>query len=1020
MKLLSRTILRCSLAGASAFALSTATPATAQVEVRNFDIPAQPLGAALLEFSKQSDVLVVVAPELTAGKRSKPVRGAMPANEAVARLLAGSKLRAVVNPRGGYRIEADNPQSPASRDVVAATAPAFDNEMSTAEADSSSSSISAREIVVTGSIIRGATPSGANLIVLRREDLDNTGRGTLAEAIQTVPQVHGGGANDATTRTGAGAAASSFGSGSGAGVASLNLRGIGVEETLTLVNGRRLAPAGYYGAFGDISALPMAAVERVEILADGASATYGADAMAGVVNIIMNRRFEGAETRLRTGVETRSGQPEFLASQTFGWALDRGSILLSADYAWRHGITAKGRAFAASQDLRRFGGGDYRQSYCSPGNITGPAELAGAIPADQDGRALTPDQILIGETRLCDGYADRSHLTPETEKGSLYLAGSYDLTNRLRLSADVIATRRNTTKIGNYQIGYLTIPVSNAYRQTNGLHADTGPLSQAISIDYQFREVNPNTNRDKAWSLLASAGAEYRLSGDWQLSLAGSIGRYEQKNRNLEFDTRPASQGGTLEQALASSDLATAFNPFGDGGTNSRELVQSFFYPFHSLQESEYRSATLNLGGSLVDLPAGALRLAVGGDYRKESFGFKNLNFYANLSAPLEGGSFKADREVRAAYSELFIPLFSGRNAIAGAKHLSVSLSGRYDHYSDFGSTFNPKGGVTWTPVDGLTLKGTYGTSFKAPLLRSVYSQLTAAFIDFEGTAGATDVNGDGLIRTLYLVGGNPDLKPEQGRSWTAGVEIEPAMLEGLRIKATYFNLRFKGRFGQAINTGIVFADPEAYQNIAYFPSPSQSHIDSLVASAGRVVRVAPSVDVEAIIDARTLNFSSQVIDGVDAGASYRWEALGGSFNLSGDLSYLSRYKSRLGQSTMVTSYLGNVGLPTRWKVRGGLGWSSGGVSLNGSVNHAAGYANKLVQPKEPVSAYTTVDLSLQAQVAGSARSLVGDGVSLSFYVTNLFDQTPPFVNNPWGVGYDGANADPIGRRVALQLTKRW
>lgn len=389
-----------SSAAALAFALATTSAVYAQEQTARFDIAAQPLSAAPLEYGRQAGLSVAAPSELVSGKTAPPVNGEMSARAALQQLLAGTELTFQFAGSDAVRVIAR----------AGATAPE-EQEAGQGPAEAASAEGDDREIVVTGSIILGAAPSGANLIVLGREDLDNTGRGTLGEAIQTMPQVHSGGANDATTRTPVGAAPNAFGSigGGGFGTASLNLRGLGVEETLTLVNGRRLAPTGQYGAIADISVLPMAAVERVEILADGASATYGADAMAGVVNIIMNRRFQGAETRLRTGFETRSGQPEIQASQTFGWTFDRGNLILSADYARRDGITTKGRPYAASSDLRPLGGGDYRQNFCSPGNILFPADLGGSIPAGQDGRALTPDQIRRGEANLCASYPSPSY-----------------------------------------------------------------------------------------------------------------------------------------------------------------------------------------------------------------------------------------------------------------------------------------------------------------------------------------------------------------------------------------------------------------------------------------------------------------------------------------------------------------------------------------------------------------------------------------------------------------------------------
>lgn len=994
---------------AVAIAFSAPSVAMAQEQTYAFDIPAQDLGSALRAFAKATRQQISFNGEMVRGKRSNTLKGSYGSSAGLGILLrdTGFTTRRVergvliLTPvAGGSELQ--------PRGKGQAGSAAADN------GDAVSADPVHQEIVVTGSHIRGSAPAGANLIVMRRDDLDKTGRGTLAEALQTLPQVHGGGANDATLRTGIGAAPNGYGFGGvNYGATSLNLRGLGVEETLTLVNGRRLAPAGSNSAIADISALPMAAVERVEILADGASATYGADAMAGVVNIIMNRRFAGAETRLRSGIETRSGEPEFQASQTFGWAFDRGNVLISADYASREGITAKGRPYAATADLRSFGGGDHRRSYCSPGNILFPEEFAGAIPAGQDGTALTPDQILPNENR-CDLFSDRSYLAPKSRKGGIYIAGSYDIADNLRLSGDVIASRRSTTNVGSFYPFDFEVPTSNAFRQQNGLGGDESPFNQPIFLTYLFTEAGPLISTVEANTLLASAGADYNFGDTWQLSFIGGYGRYDSKSSFRNLDTRPASEGGALQQALASSDPATAFNPFGDGSANSRALVDGFLYRSRDLQGSSYHAASFGLSGSLAELTGGSMKIALGGDYRREKFSNRELHYYANLGGSyVDTSPIAADRDVAAVYAELFVPLFSDANALPGVRRLNLSLSSRYDSYSDFGDTFNPKAGLTWVPTNGLTFRGSYGTSFKAPLLTSLYRQSTAVFASLPALPGSPDVDGNGLVRTMSIFGGNPDLGPEKGKSWTVGAVIEPVALPKLRLHATYFNLRFTGRFAQVTRLFSVFADPEAYEGIAYFPRPTQSHVDRLIASVDEVDGIVPGPgSVEAIIDSRTFNFSSQVLDGVDAGASYSWKSLGGTVNVSAELSYLSRYQSRLGESATETSYRNNVGLPVSWKGRVGGGWTGGRLSLSGWINHVGSYMNKLVTPHEPINSYTTVDLLLDGKLDSST--------SLQFFVTNIFDRAPPFVNDPSGIGYDGANASPFGRQVAVQLIKRW
>lgn len=1001
--------IAAALASVSTISLGVgASPAYAQApeDKRSYNIEAQALSGALSAYAEQSGIEIIFTPEAVRGKRSNVLRGSYGPAEALSLLLRGTGLFSRRGSGTALIITSERPSG--IPDDFGRAALAEGAVQGAADED--------REIVVTGSIIRGAAPAGANLIVLDRGELERTGRGTLAEAIQTTPQLHGGGANDFTQRSGAGSAPNLFGSQSSIGTASLNLRGLGVEETLTILNGRRLAPAGDYGAIADVSMIPMAAVARVEILADGASATYGADAMAGVINIITDRRFEGAETRLRAGFETRTWQPELQASQTFGWTSDRGNIMVSADYLRREPVPLRGRRFAETADQRPLGGRDWRTNYCSPGNIIFPPELAGAIPAGGGG-SITPDQIRLGESNLCDaGSADR-YLTPSSERASVFISGLYELTGRLRVSLDLLGSARRSSNAVDAFSTLLEVPTSNAYRHANGFSSAVTPFDLPVYIAYQFAELGSPIYRDDVWTILASGGFEYALGTDWKAGLHATYGRYDRGFQSPILDSRPAEAGGRLALALASGDPQSAFNPFGDATANSRQLVESFFHRYRLDQISDYRSVDFRVGGTLEELPGGAARIALGGEYRRENLTIFSRFYYPELAPGYSGAPGDTQsRDVTAIFAELFLPIFGPANAMPGLRRLELSASGRYDHYSDFGGSFNPKVGLSWSPIGGVAFRGAFGTSFKAPFLPNLYDQSTLLFTAFPATVGAPDANGDGYVDLAFFYGGNPLLRPERGRSWTAGFDVRPSDVPGLHLYATYFNLRFRGRFAQASDPFLIFLDPDAFQNIAYFPAPTSQQVEVIAAAAERVIGAAPPSGVEAIIDVRTLNFSSQVMEGIDAGVNYSRDGLGGTIQFSGDLAYISRYKSRLGESSATTNYLGIVGLPARWKARGTIGWSREGTNLSVAVNHVSGYSNSFVAPTESIASYQTVDFSLRLPLSGIGRG-PSFATTLDFHVTNLFDADPPFVN---GAGYDGANADPVGRRVAVQLTTRW
>jgi len=314
------------IATGAAYALSAERAERGPQVVQAFDIPAQPLAGAIITLAEQANLRLIAPQALADGKTAPALKGEYTSAEALARLLEGSDLVFEITADGRLLLrkkpaEGKAPNSPghASRPVEgmrrAQPRPPASDENRSQETEEEEESAELEEIVITGSNIRGTEPVGSKLIVFDREAIDRTGFSTVQDVIQSLPQNFGGGPNAITVALQPGVnrsndAARSFG-------ASINLRGLGSSATLTLIDSRRVAPGGG-GSFVDISAIPLSAVERIELLTDGASAIYGTDGIAGVTNIILRHDYEGAETRLRFGSVTDGKQREYTASQLFG------------------------------------------------------------------------------------------------------------------------------------------------------------------------------------------------------------------------------------------------------------------------------------------------------------------------------------------------------------------------------------------------------------------------------------------------------------------------------------------------------------------------------------------------------------------------------------------------------------------------------------------------------------------------------------------------------------------------------
>jgi iron complex outermembrane recepter protein len=320
---------------------------SARAQAREFNVPAQSATTGIPEFARQAAIQILVSETLVRGKRTAAVTGALPVQKALVILLEGTGL--IANSKDGTTFTLS----------VAATRTTSRNLSGTSSGDSaaledkgppekepkSSSSEDERtelaEIIVTGTNIRGVTSSASPVQVFTRQDIDRTGLGTLQSFFEKLPQNFSG-VSENTISTVAGSTTS----GNAASASAINLRGLGSDSTLLLVDGHRVAAGGLNGDIADVSLIPLAAVDRVEIVTDGASAIYGSDAVGGVVNVILRKDFDGAETRARFGSVSEGASHETQIGQTFGKTWAGGSAVLSYEYLDRTPLSAANRAFS--------------------------------------------------------------------------------------------------------------------------------------------------------------------------------------------------------------------------------------------------------------------------------------------------------------------------------------------------------------------------------------------------------------------------------------------------------------------------------------------------------------------------------------------------------------------------------------------------------------------------------------------------------------------------------------------------
>ena len=779
----------------------------------------------------------------------------------------------------------------------------------------------------------------------------------------------------------------------------MNLRGLGAGATLTLINGRRVAQAGERGGYTDVSSIPTSAIERIEVLADGASSVYGSDAVGGVVNVILKNDFEGAETRLRFGTVTEGGLREYQASQSMGASWNTGNILLSYEYYDRGNLAREERAFARSSDLRPFGGDDFRTNFSVPGNITNFVENF-AIPDGQDGRNLSPDDLLAGEENLFDNNEGRDLLRAQ-QRHSVFLRTSQSVSDSLELFAEGWYNQRQFEGQQGGANLFLSVPGANPF------FVDPFGSSNTIFVRYNsLADFGPSLVSGAAEDFSAVMGAEAELGRGWQLRTFSSY-----SERQTE-DTAVGVDSAALNEALGRSDAASAFNPFGVGSSNSAQLVDSLRLTRTASFVSDVWLSNIIINGPLLTLPAGDLRLAVGAEYYQSS-----LESRPNLQT-----RNKFSRDVAAFFAEAFVPIFGPANRRLGFEELIVSGSVRYEDYNDVGETVNPKIGLTWTPFDGLDLRASYGTSFRAPGLRDLDETNNVNRIfglpDSSSSAGAT--------LSLLQIGNNADLGNETADIWTVGAAFSPNGIPGISFDIGYYNIQYKDRIATALDSLFSILNDDQRFATAIVRSPDASQIAAVCNSGvplfGVDIDTCLNSPIEALVDLRLINTAETRTDGLDFILSYSSETAGyGSIAAGLNGTYILSFEEAFGPTAQVTELVGAVGEPTDLFVRGWVTWQNNkGLSATVFVNHRNAYEDNVSSPVREIDSWTTSDLTLSYDAGQSfSRAFLQDLV-FSLSIQNLFDEDPPFVNNASGVGYDPENANPLGRFVSLNLRKSW
>ncbi|WP_294298395.1 TonB-dependent receptor [uncultured Sphingomonas sp.] len=936
--------------------------------------------------------------------------------------------------------------APQDRPAQAAVLPTTD--AATAQEVEPNDAAASQDIIVTGTSIRGISAVGSATTAISRDQLAISGRSTAVDLLRELPQVQGLGFDD-TPRV-AQNAGGNIQRGS-----TVNLRGLGSNATLLLIDGRRIAPTGNVFSFTEANQIPVSAIERIEVIADGASAIYGSDAVAGVVNYITRKRYDGVEASARG--TSAGGYEQWGASLLVGTTWKGGGIIVAYDHDERGEMLA-GESIYLRQDLSRFGGLDNRIRTNQAtsglyGNIIVPRTTnnplfptAGrfdyyGVPATANGTGITAANLLLNQPNLLD-VADYTTFLPRAVRNQVYAHLEQDLTDWLTFTAFGFYNRRDSQLHSLAQSALRTIP-STSPLYIPGIPGVTPgtPLTVSFSL---ARDIG-GAGLTKIYDVQYQGSAALKASlGGWSAEAMVNLSR----NRNCA-NCIPAFNNNVDPVALQAALNNGTYNPFSPNPA-SQSVLASILPSAFDRNRSTLDQYALRMDGPLFALPGGDVKAAVGAEYLRYSQWRSAIGVRATSDVPLA----QANRNIKAAYAELFVPLVGGDMDVPLVRRLLLDAAVRAEDYSDAGSTVNPKIGITWDVVEGLSLRGAWGTSFRAPNL----IENNPAFFSRVALATITNLSGDAAIgltnnatnqtNVVSVTGSNADLIPETATNYSFGADFRPTFLPGLRASVTYYNIDYKDQIiglqgfqasflANATNRALY----SAYIVPAIQPSTcvngnratyNPAYLAALARPTVASVDESNFCSARAVTYVQNVNASSVRQDGIDISASYQFATGAHNFTIGGTFTKILSNKTQIVSTGPVIDGRDLINYPVSARGRGNITWNTGPLTVSPAVNYVGPYSNNLpiavnglVQPISRVRSWTTFDLTVAVDFDKLDSAAWAKGLNLALNIRNITDKDPPVVlssngNANAGTLYaiDTQNANPYGAVATLQITK--
>jgi len=919
-------------------------------------------------------------------------------------------------------------------------APANPNQAVNGQDQSKGQPKTLQTVVVTGSLIRRVdTETASPVTIIDRQNITNSGKPTLGDVLQQLPSIAGNATNPQNNSNGGGVASPLTEGGDGA--SRVSLRGLGTGRTLVLIDGQRMLNA-------DLNLIPQNMIQRIDVLAEGASTTYGSDAVGGVVNILLRHDFDGAEISLNDGISGHGDGQRHGLSLTMGHTGDRYNIVGGLDYNKYNAVPNSRRDFAAHQLYLSDGQVSVSGSSSIPtGKILMPPGLPGlsgcatgyATLASGNGTSLGDYRCFTNTPTDRFNYAAYNYIQVAQQRTDGFVLGSFNLTDNI--TAFVDAFYNHTESAGQDA----SIPVGTG----DGLIIPATASFNPFGVTFNLPGVLPSdpNNGFSFQTRLTGVGTRihpYTTStGQLIAGLRGAVGQ-SSWNWNVSVDYGHTSRTQVDENELYIPALQAAI----DGGANIFDQADNGAALAAGALDAVYRKREImrqisaGANGNLFSLPAGDVQLAVGALYRKQSLNY-TINPLATLDVPTGtcqisgeacGSPGAGDDNVKEAFAETLIPLLKD---VPGAYSLNLDVGVRYSDYDSAGSTTNGKIAIEWRPIQDLLVRGTISQVFRAPNLDQLYDGRSISQPNFNDPCNGLDAaelaqhaNACQYALPGYMASGqqvnsyysgsrvvNSNLKPEHGKSVDFGLVYNPSWAPGLNTSLDFWHIYLYDTLVPISPTTVVYS---CFNNNA-------SPLCSFIHRYDDTTQVPGQVNY---IDGPVYNLGTLSTSGIDFTANYKiphFDMGGfnpGDFKLGLATSYIATFNNNATPGVpgstvdkLAGTWSAQFGNVSRWRGTVTLGWNRG--------DWDAQWRTRYISPVTALSA----DAATHANLA--VASVVYSDVQLGLVVPtlhtrfdvgvdNVFDKLPPLIYQNGQGNTDSNTYDMMGRYYWARATLKF